>query len=117
MKKSSVFVVALLLSTNVAFADGHGLWPTVGFQTATSSDMMEGKTGRLPVVQRRPRRAGSSMLFFPSQARGRRPAVHFTRARGRGGARAIFQRAPSKNVAPQAPQAPPQAPRSGAAGG
>ena len=47
MKKSTVFVAALLLSTNVALADGHGLWPMIGFQTATSTEMMEGMTGTI----------------------------------------------------------------------
>ena len=47
MKKSTVFVAALLLGTNVALADGHGLWPMIGFQTATSTEMMEGMTGTI----------------------------------------------------------------------
>jgi hypothetical protein len=47
MKKSTVFVAALLLSTNVALAHGHGLFPTIGFQTATSTEMMEGTTGSI----------------------------------------------------------------------
>ena len=47
MKKSTVFVTALLLSSNVALADGHALWPTIGFQTTTATEMMEGKTGNI----------------------------------------------------------------------
>ena len=47
MKKSTVFVAALLLSTNVALADGHGLWPMIGFQTAALTEMMEGTTGTI----------------------------------------------------------------------
>ena len=47
MKKSTVFVTALLLSSNVALADGHALWPTIGFQTTTATDMMEGTSGNI----------------------------------------------------------------------
>ena len=47
MKKSTVFFAALLLSTNVALADGHRLWPMIGFQTTTSTEMMEGTTGTI----------------------------------------------------------------------
>ena len=47
MKKLSILIAASTIFFGVAFADGHSLWPAVGFQTPTSTDMMEGKTGNI----------------------------------------------------------------------
>ena len=47
MRGLSVIFAASMIFTGSAFADGHSLWPTVGFQTPTSTDMMEGKTGNI----------------------------------------------------------------------
>ena len=47
MRRLSVIFAASMIFTGSAFADGHSLWPTVGFQTPTSTDMMEGKTGNI----------------------------------------------------------------------
>jgi len=47
MKKIGILIASSLLCGGVALADGHELWPTVGFQTPTSTEMMEGTTGNI----------------------------------------------------------------------
>ena len=47
LKNLSILIAASTIFSGAAFADGHSLWPAVGFQTPTSTDMMEGKTGNI----------------------------------------------------------------------